>query len=58
MSEAAHALDEVTPEIVRHIEEALAAGNSTEAKALLEALSASAACETVSNSFSSEVDTR
>src|SRR5476651_825659 len=41
MSDAAHALDEVTPEIVRHIEEALAAGNSTEAQALVESLSAS-----------------
>ena len=41
MSDAADALDEVTPEIVRRIEEALAEGNSSEAKTLLESLSAS-----------------
>ena len=40
MSTPADLLDEVTPDTVRHIEAALADGNSTEAKALLEALSA------------------
>lgn len=40
MNGAADLLDEVTPETVRRIEAALADGNSTEAKALLEALSA------------------
>ena len=40
MSGPAELLDEVTPDTVRHIETALADGNSTEAKALLEALSA------------------
>ena len=41
MSGEADALDEVTPEIVRRIEEALADGNSTDARTLLESLSAS-----------------
>ena len=41
MSGEADALDEVTPEIVRRIEEALAEGNSTDARSLLESLSAS-----------------
>ena len=40
MTSPAELLDEVTPDTVRHIEAALADGNSTEAKALLEALSA------------------
>jgi magnesium transporter len=41
MTAAADALDEVTPEVVRRIEEALAEGNAEEARALLESLSAS-----------------
>lgn len=41
MNGEADALDEVTPEIVRRIEEALAEGNSTDARTLLESLSAS-----------------
>ena len=40
MSGEADILDEVTPELVRRIEEALADGNSSEAKSLLESLSA------------------
>jgi magnesium transporter len=38
---AADALDDVTPELVRRVEEAIAEGNSAEAKALLDSLDAS-----------------
>ena len=49
MSGEADALDEVTPEIVRRIEEALAEGNSTDARTLLESLSASGQASVVAS---------